>query len=335
VLADVRDLIAELRAAGTLTAHPTFFEVTTAAAFELFRRARVDIATCEVGLGGRLDATNVLQPLATAITSIGFDHERYLGHTLREIAGEKAGIIKAGTPVIVGHMAAEALEAIEAIGRERHAPVIKAWDVQALVQLSVTTGYSRIELRTALRDYGELEIGLPGEHQISNALVAVRVLEALAERGIDVPGAAIRSGLASVRWPGRLETLQLPNGREAILDAAHNPQGAAALGAFLSATARPKIPLVIAVMRDKDVAGILGALAPAISALIATRASNPRTADPQVIAEQARLVAPQLPIEVRSDLRGALDAAWHLSPKIVIAGSIFLLGDVMNELGAS
>ncbi len=311
-----RAVIERLRESGVLQVQPTFFEVTTAAAFELFRRAAVEVAVLEVGLGGRLDATNVVTPVATAITSIGFDHQQYLGSTLREIAIEKAGIIKPGVPVVVGELPAEAFEAIERIASERRAELVRAGAV-------LPAGYERVS--PALR----------GAHQLRNAAVAVALLEAANARGLGVPHAAITAGLTEVRWPGRLDLRRLDDGRELLLDAAHNPEGAAALAAFLrsSTAASSKPPLVFAAMRDKAIDGMLRELLPEASALIATRASNPRSAEPRDIAAASRAVAPGLPAFAEPSRRAALDLAWQRSRSIVVAGSIFLLGDVLAELG--
>ncbi len=313
---DVRLAIDGLRRDGQLEVQPTFFEVTTASAFELFRRAGVEIAVLEVGLGGRLDATNVVAPpalVATAITSIDFDHQLYLGTTLRAIAVEKAGIIKPGVPVIVGPMAPEAEDAITEAAALRGAAVIRA----------------------IADDVEGMTLGLAGAHQRANAAVALRVLQRLDARGIAVPARAIAAGLADPRWPGRLEVRRLPGGRELLLDAAHNPAGAASLASYLKAQGGDPRPLVLASMRDKDVAGIFAALLPAIGSLIVTRASNARSADPEVLAQQARAIAPALPIAIEPALDAALDAAWRASPRIVVAGSIFLLGDVMKRAGGS
>jgi len=183
----VRDAIDNLRANGALEVQPTFFEATTAIAFELFRRAAVEVAVLEVGLGGRLDATNVVSPTVTAITSIAFDHQQYLGTTLREIAGEKAGIIKPGVPVVIGALPAEADAVVEEIARQRAAEVIRANPVAV----------------------ASLTIGLAGAHQRMNAAVAVKVLEALDSRGVSVPREAIAHGLAQPDWPGRLDLRRL------------------------------------------------------------------------------------------------------------------------------
>jgi len=315
-IGDVRRRIDALRHAGTLQVQPTFFEVTTAVAFELFRRAAVDVAVVEVGLGGRLDATNVVSPQVTAITSIAFDHEQYLGSTIREIALEKAGIIKPGVPVVAGPMSSEALDAIAEVARERGASLVRACD-----GVEWTT-----VLRTPTRDYGRVELALRGEHQIANAVVAVLVLEQL-----NVPAVAIVEGLTHVSWPGRLDVRRLADGREAILDAAHNPAGARALASYLKTLPGSPPPLVFAAMRDKDIDGMLRELVPAIGALVLTRASTRRAADPDALAERARVLAPALDVKAIPSLPAALDAAWQISPRIVVAGSIFLLGDVLRE----
>lgn len=331
----IREAVLALHAEKRLSAHPTFFEVTTAAAFELFRQAAVDLAVCEVGLGGRLDATNVLAPMLTAVTSIALDHQQYLGHTVADIAAEKAGIIKPGVPVVIAGMDEQAARVIERTAGERGARLIRAWDGVTVETIGTTAdGPQRMELRTPRRDYGRVELALAGSHQIGNAVVAVRILEEIDALGASVPPAAVLRGLSSVRWPGRLERIVLSDDRTALLDAAHNPAGAETLAAFLRER-HLRLPLVFSAMRDKDAAGILRALAPCFSAIVLTRASNPRAADPTALAEVVHAIAPGLPRAVVESPREALDAAWKLAPAIVVAGSIFLLGDVMKELGRS
>ncbi len=312
----VRDAIDGLRADGGLDVQPTFFEATTAVAFELFRGAHVDVAVLEVGLGGRLDATNVVCPpglLATAITSIAFDHQLYLGTTLREIAIEKAGIIKHRTPVVVGPLEPDAAAAIADVAASREALLIRA----------------------TVSDCDGMVIGLAGAHQRSNAAVAMRVLQLLDARGVTVPAGAIETGLAHPQWPGRLDVRRLANGRELLLDAAHNPAGAASLASYLKAEGGEPRPLVFAAMRDKDVSGMFGALLPAVGSLVITRASTARSADPEWLAAQARAVAPAMAIAIAPAPREALDAAWRASSRIVVAGSIFLLGDVIRGIDGS
>jgi dihydrofolate synthase/folylpolyglutamate synthase len=328
----VRAVIVDLQGQGVLDVHPTFFEVTTAMAFEIFRKASVEVAVCEVGLGGRLDATNVLSPMVTAITSIAFDHQQYLGNTLAEIAAEKAGIIKRGVPIVTGQLESEAARVIRDIADGKEAPLIRAHDgvsVEALPPPSA--GGQAIRLRTPRRDYGMVKVGLEGRHQIDNAVVAVRALECLDEAGFVVPQTAVLEGLAAVKWPGRLEHIRFANGRSVLLDAAHNPAGADALAVFLAGQAIRR-PLVFATMRDKDARGILTALCPSISALVVTRASNPRSADPFSLQEMATALTPGLPVHVEDSVNDALTYAWKLNPHIIVAGSIFLLGDVLQEL---
>jgi dihydrofolate synthase/folylpolyglutamate synthase len=310
--AGLRTLVDRLIAQGELEAPPTFFEATTAIAFDLFRASRVKVAVCEVGLGGRLDATNILEPAVTAITTIGFDHQQYLGDTLTAIAAEKAGIIKPAIPVVVGALPSAARETVDARAAELGAPVIDASD------------------RRVLDRYAPAGLALAGDHQRANAAVAVRILELLNERGTDVPEAAIAAGLAQVQWPGRLEMRRLPDGREVLLDAAHNPDGAAALRAFLANA--PHRPIVFAAMRDKDVSAMLGTLDAVASAFVMTRASNPRSHDPSTLADVARRIRSERPVLVEPSVAAALATAWRLSPSIVVAGSIFQLGDVIEEL---
>lgn len=327
----VRGTVDRLRATGTLDVQPTFFEVTTAVAFELFRQASVDVAVVEVGLGGRLDATNVISPLAGAITSIALDHEQYLGTTIAEIAREKAGIIKPGMLLVAGRLPVEALEAVERAARDRGTVLVEAAGGVA-IERAGGPGSTRVHLRTPADDYGPIDLALSGAHQVDNALVAVRLLELMRERGLTVPRQAIIEGLTHVSWPGRLQTIRLGDGREAILDAAHNPAGAAALAAFLAEAALERVPIVFGAMKDKDAAGMLRALLPRAALLVITRPPGPRAADPALLADVARALAPDLPVFVEPQPRDALDAAWRGGPRILVAGSIFLLGDVMAAL---
>jgi dihydrofolate synthase/folylpolyglutamate synthase len=334
-VARVRDAVDTLRRAGVLQAQPTFFEVTTAVAFELFHRAGVETAVLEVGLGGRLDATNVVVPIVSAITSIALEHQRYLGSTLPQIALEKAGIVKSGVPVIVGEMDPSALEAIEAVARERGAPLVRAWDGVSVAPTRPPDDApsSVVALRTPARDYGEVTVGLRGAHQVGNAVVAVRVLEMLDEKGVSVPLEAVRAGLARPEWPGRLDLRRLADGRELLLDAAHNPAGAAALASYLDMWSSARLPLVFAAMRDKDADGMLRALLPAVGRVVFTTASNARSADPRLLAEQAQKIRPDMPCTIVPSPGLAIADAWRSSPRIVVAGSIFLLGDVCKEIG--
>jgi dihydrofolate synthase/folylpolyglutamate synthase len=287
-------------------------------------------------MGGRLDATNVLVPVVTAITSIGHDHQQYLGDSLSDIAVEKAGIIKPGIPVIVGKLDPDSASVIATIARERGAPHIDAMAGCVVNDEGADgTGGHCIRVRTPRLDYGPIRLALAGAHQVDNALVAVRILESLDANGLCVPPEAVRRGLSSVKWPGRLDHRVLADGRDVLLDAAHNPEGATALAAFLHAERGSPRVLVFTAMRDKDVSNMLGALMPEVQALVITRSSNRRSADPDDLARVARDLNPSIPVSVEPSLAEALDSAWRLSPRIAVAGSIFLLGDVMERLGWS
>jgi dihydrofolate synthase/folylpolyglutamate synthase len=332
VVAHLRDVITDLQQRGELDVHPTFFEVTTAAAFELFRRANIGIGIFEVGLGGRLDATNVLTPAVTAITTIARDHERYLGDSLESIAREKAGIIKPDVPVVVGNLPPAALSAIQEIAAARNAPLIVAHEGATISGIATRDERVDFNLCTPRRNYGRLSLSLGGAHQVENAVVAVRVLEALEASGWPLDADAVRAAFADVYWPGRLQRIRRSDGREALLDAAHNPEGAIALAAHLAATGR-RHPIVFAAMHDKDAAAIVRALAPVTSLFIVTRASNPRSHTPEALAALVGQEAPALTVLTMPSAVEALDCAWQHDTSIVVAGSIFLLGDVIASLG--
>ena len=312
----VRDAIATLQRTGVLETPPTFFECATATAFELFRDAGVAIAVLEVGLGGRLDATNVAQPFVTAITSIGFDHQAQLGDTLEAIAFEKAGIIRPGVPLICGDLPTTADGVIAGICRERAAPLVRA------------TECADIE-----RWIGSTPLSLAGRHQRGNATVAACVLRSIDGAGITVTDGAIRAGLTDVSWPARLERFRYRSA-DVLLDAAHNPDGARALTAYLRETGWTDCALVFGAMRDKAVTEMLEALAPACAALICTTASSPRAMAAESIAALAAVPGATWPISTVPDPVEALERAVRQCPRVVVAGSIFLTGPVRGILRA-
>ena len=200
--------------------------MTTALAFELFRRARVDFVVLEVGLGGRFDATTAAIPVAAAITTIDLDHERFLGHTIAAIAAEKAGVIKPGMPVVVGETKPDAVTVIARVCAGQRATMIPAAAGVRSEIVAVDEGAAVVRLCTPLRDYGTLRLALRGRHQAQNAVVAVRLLEELDRLGFMVPPAAIAAAVTSTRWPGRLDLLSDGPDRRVLCDAAHNPAGA-------------------------------------------------------------------------------------------------------------
>jgi dihydrofolate synthase/folylpolyglutamate synthase len=331
VAGDVLDCADRLQRDGVLPAPPTFFEATTAIAFEIFRRKRVEVAVIEVGLGGRFDATNVLVPPVGAITSIAFDHEQHLGHTLPEIAFEKAGIIKPAMVVICGSLPPVALDVMKRVAAERGATLVEpARDSR--VHYEMEEGRARLTIETEQHRYGPMLLALRGEHQAANAVVAAGVLETVGAHGVDVPASAVVEGFETVNWPARLELFQLSDGRRMLLDAAHNPEGARALGSYLAAWHPERPVLVIGLMRDKDADAIVRELLPVTSAVIATAADTPRAMPANELAASVKVLDAQRSIAAYVDVRAALDAAFAQSTTICVAGSIFLAGEVRECL---
>ncbi|MBP1604433.1 MAG: fgs, partial [Acidobacteria bacterium] len=315
-----------------LQATPTFFEVATAAAFELFRRRGVEVAVLEVGMGGRLDATSVASPLAGAITNIALDHQQYLGETLAEIAFEKAGIIKPGMRLVCGERAAEPRGVIAEACARRGAAFVDASDGVSLTA-ATAAGMTSLTLRTPAGAYGPVTLGLRGRHQAQNALVAVRLLEALSDAGVAVPAAAIERGLRDANWPGRLDWRGLADGRRVLLDAAHNEAGAATLADYVrEAVPGGRQPLVFGAVRDKDHAGMLRHLLPCSTLVVVTIPPTPRAADPDALRAVALAIDPGARVVVERNPPAAMDAAWASAPAITVAGSIFLLGAVLPVL---
>jgi dihydrofolate synthase/folylpolyglutamate synthase len=313
----VREVAESLQRSGAVDTPPTFFECATAVAFELFREARVDVAVLEVGLGGRLDATNVVSPMVTAITSIGFDHQEQLGSSLESIAREKAGIVKAGVPLVCGDLPADAERVISAICVERGAPLIRSTDCASLE-----------------RWIGSTPLALAGGHQRANAAVAACVLRAAGAAGVaGVADTAIRAGLTEVSWPGRLERFTYASA-EVLLDAAHNPDGARALAAYLQESGWTDCALIFGALRDKAVAEMLAALAPACAAIICTTADSPRALAAHGIADLAARLDAAWTVSVLADPRQAIDTVTHAFRHVVVAGSIFLTGPVRGILRA-
>jgi dihydrofolate synthase/folylpolyglutamate synthase len=334
VATHVLDVEEACRADGRLAGHATFFEVTTAMALESFRRAAVDVAVLEVGLGGRFDATNVVTPMATAIVSIDLDHTGQLGSTRGAIAGEKAGIARAGVPLVVGDMGLEALSAIEAAAERIEAPLVHASEgVECLVMPPEPGAEPRsgadVRIATPTRSYGPLTLGLAGEHQVGNAIVAVRLLEEIDAQGLAVDGAAVETGLREPRWRGRLEHVALRSGGALLLDAAHNAAGARALAAYLRAQPTQRPVLVFGASADKDAAGMLATLAPVVGDIIVTASANRRSASAAALETAARDAGVDNRVERVEPAQAALDAAIARSSRVVVAGSIFLLGELL------
>jgi len=325
----VQKVIEESLACGRLAAHPTFFECVTAVAFAYFAGAGAQFAICETGMGGRLDATNILFPEVAVITQIDFDHENFLGHSIQEIAGEKAGIIKPGARVV---SAAEHLIARVVI-RKRAAhqgaflvEIEEAFYIENIVEQRGCYSFTAISNETGARV--ELAPPLPGRFQVRNALTALAAARLLADRGAPVDDASIERGIAAAVWPGRLE--RIADHPEIYLDGAHNPAGAREVAVFWDTVLKDrKVCLIYGAVRDKAIEEIAGILFPRADTVILTAPAQPRAVSATVLNEVTAHHAAQ--VEVIPDPQMALARALQLaspSDVIFITGSLYLVGDL-------
>lgn len=290
--------------------HPTMFEVVAVMALKYFVEQSCELVVWETGLGGRLDATNIVTPLASVITNIALDHQQWLGDTLAKIAAEKAGIIKPGVPVLTATDAPEALAVIEAVARLKNAPL-------------AVVGRAR-----------PLALPLIGAHQQRNAALAIATVEVL-QKQIPVGADAIQTGLSTVNWPGRFQLLQNPDGRKILLDGAHNPDGAETLWATMKSQFPDQHPLLIfGALADKNWPAICRLLAPLAARIFTVPVASGRTADPAEIAAAFRAANPGLAVTVLGSLAEAL-AASEAEPLVLITGSLYLIGEALERLGVS
>jgi dihydrofolate synthase/folylpolyglutamate synthase len=328
-LTHIHALIEELLAAGKLRSHPTYFECVTAMAFECFARARADFAVFEVGLGGRLDATNILSPLVTIITRIDFDHENFLGHSLNEIAGEKAGILKPGVPVVLAEQRPEAREMILARAKALGCRVIEPAQLFRVDREFMHDGSVRARaIEADSETIFEIAPNLPGRFQLQNALNAVAAARLLENRGFQISLDAVTRGIAGTVWPGRLEKLQ--SAPDVYLDGAHNPGAARELAHFLQENfSGRKIWLMYAALRDKAVDEVAGLLFPRATEVIFTAPRTSRAVSATQLAEIAGHHAARF--SVIPDAERALEYALaEAKPEdaIFITGSLYLVGQL-------
>jgi dihydrofolate synthase/folylpolyglutamate synthase len=314
----------------------TFFEVCTALAFDWFAARGVEWAVVEVGLGGRLDCTNVLTPAVSAITSIGLDHTEILGETIEAIAAEKAGIVKPGVPVVVaGALDPRALEVIERIAMERGAP--RAEPLRLEIEAARAAG---LRVRVPETPWGPLALEAPhlrGGFQVQNLEIALGALAELRAQGVPIPAAAVARGVREARWPGRFEPC--PAEPRLWWDAAHNAQGVQALADGWRACALPAPgAIVLGVSSDKDVAAMLEALAAIAPAagLVATRAQSGRALDPAQLAAAGAAAGFATRVEpaVADACRAAL-AHTGRGELVLLTGSMFVVGEAMEALGGA
>lgn len=327
----VHGTIESLLATGKLAAHPTYFECVTALAFVAFAEHGVNFAVYEVGLGGRLDATNIVEPEVAVITSIDFDHESFLGHSIAEIAAEKAGIIKPGAWVTSSAERPEARAVIADRCKEMGARLVEVDAAWRIEETGVTGGcYRAVVTASDSHEKLAIEPPLPGRFQIRNALTAATAARLLAERGFPVTSDAIVQGIRTVRWPGRLERLRE---RPAVyLDGTHNPAGARELLKFWEEIFKGRrILLVYGAMRDKAVDEIAGLLFPAVDFVFLTEPLQPRAISAPLLAEMTGHLARKSAV-VRDPAEALERAIEMASPDdaVFATGSLYLVGDLRS-----
>jgi dihydrofolate synthase/folylpolyglutamate synthase len=333
---------------GELPWHPSFFEMMTAIAFEYFAQERVEMAVLEVGMGGRLDATNVVEPLVSVITDISLDHQKYLGNTVGEIAREKVGILRPGRAVVTLPQQPEANDVIGntilevgavAVNAVPYVPPVSPGSTQYLVPGTQTAS---LVYRYPLQVLGEeilVETPLVGRHQLRNVALAIASAVELNRQGFGrVTAKNIERGVRETRWPGRFQVIAArPGWPEIVIDVAHNPAGAWALRSALSERHddRPLI-FVFGAMRDKAISEMTEILFPLAERVIATRPENPRAASPEEIRHAGARTGAE--IEVEENVQKAVERARELASGgavVVITGSIYLVGEVMQMIGAA
>jgi dihydrofolate synthase / folylpolyglutamate synthase len=308
----------------------TYFELTAALAFSWFATQSVDAAVVEVGLGGRLDATNVLDAAVVAITSISLEHTEYLGDTVAAVAAEKAAVLGPGRILVTGHLPAEALE----VAGQRVAATGSTW-LRLGVDFAVAdaqraVGGWLVDVNGVYGTYPELRLRLLGRHQTANLAVAVAAVEAFFGRALD-PGAVARAATAT-RSPGRMEVVR--RDPPVLLDGAHNPEGSAALAAALAEEfPTTRWAVVFGAMADKDVPVMLRSLAPAAASFHMARAAGSERARPaeEVAAIAARETA--VPVSAHQSVAAALDAAQRAGGAVLVTGSLYLVGEARGILG--
>ncbi len=314
-------------------AEASFFEILTAMSFLHFAGKEIDIAVVETGLGGRLDATSVLNPSLTLITSIGKDHTGILGSDLLSIAREKAGIFKSGVPCLTSIKKKTILDELRSTGRPLGVEVISSAEKVTFSSVRCREDGTVFNATSEKRRYRDLHLALVGRHQLINCGLALLAVEFLRRQGREIPEEAVRQGLADVVWPARLQLVKsVP---AVLIDSAHNAQGAGILSRALKEIFRScRKHLVFGVLRDKDHYAMLRSLAPHFQSIILTTPDNHRAADPRLVAEASTLRGKELSVipEPEKALSRALEQAEG-KDLLVAAGSIFLVGEILRLLG--
>jgi dihydrofolate synthase/folylpolyglutamate synthase len=309
----------------------TFFEVTTALAFQYFAERKVDVAVIETGMGGRLDATNVINPLVSIITSIGLEHTEYLGDTIPQITGEKAGIIKPSVPVITGVNQSEALDVIKSVCAERNSELKVVQEKSNYSILEASIFGSKFDFSSEADKYKTIELNLAGEHQVLNAAICLNAIGKLKQIGWKIDEQAVRDGLKKVNWRGRLEIFR--KDPLVLLDVAHNPAGMQTLINSLDQFfPEKKIIFVFGVMEDKDYHSMLKELSQKAKFIVLTKPDYKRAADPEVL--EGVLRTSNTPYEIIPHINQAyLFALKNTKPDdiICITGSHFSVGEFLGS----
>jgi len=310
----------------------TYFEFTTAIALLWFAEEKLDLVVLETGLGGRLDATNIVTPLVSVITNVSMDHEAYLGDTIAAVAGEKAGIVKAAVPVVTAVTEGAGLTEVRTVCKQKNALLYRyKKDFSATVTADKSWQWSAVE-SLSNTSYKELRCSMKGDYQIENASLALATIQLLEEHGFQVGENDIREGLASVRWPGRLESFSLERtGKEIhyLLDGAHNPAGVESLVQTLKKECSYRKLIVIwGAMADKDLQTTLAAVAELAESIVLTKPDGERSADPELLLENVP-VAYTRKCKLLPTVESAINWAENYASSedlILIAGSLYLVG---------
>jgi dihydrofolate synthase/folylpolyglutamate synthase len=326
----IAPLVDELSA--TDLGSPTEFEVVTTLAILYYgTKAYPDYVVWETGLGGRLDSTNVIHPVMTVITNVGMDHVQYLGETIEQIAFEKAGIIKAGVPIVTAVEDEKAFGVIHEKAKEKMAVLYRLGDTFRLENIRMDSENSSFDFNGPFRNYKDLVIKLKGEHQVRNAGAALMAIEVLRQyMALIVDEDVLRAGLEETVWPGRFE--KLSDQPELIIDGAHNPHGTSALAKTIQQYYPDRtIHLMVGVLGDKPMDGFLEPLLPLVKSVTVTQPDFHRAAPAEQLAERVKMLAPDLALYVHSDWKKALEeTAGRIGEKelMLITGTLYLISDV-------
>jgi len=312
--------------------NPTFFEFVTALAFDFFRNEKVDIAVIETGLGGRLDATNVITPVVSVITNIDLEHTNQLGNQINQIAMEKAGVIKSGIPVVSAVKHQEARRVLRQVSQAKKSKLISVFDETQWVIKEINESNTELDIFTRSQKYYNLRLALPGRHQLDNsvcALIAAEIAEAV---GIKVTPTAVSAGFRNIKWPGRLQRIN--HKPEIILDVGHNPAAMNVLWEYFAEFYKDRhIVAVFGILSDKDSAAMLQTLERFTNTIILTKPMSDRAADPEALAKEAAKITTNFQIipHVREAYQAALEHADQ-ADIVLITGSHYTVGEVLSYI---